>query len=131
MSTTESDRPQPSYQELLMAYDHACEAYHLDPNTHALAVLETGLVMLEQELHTPGTFALGQMVMTSGADLIMRESHHGFLEFLVRRKHGDWSEADSGQNTDRQQSNWYPALVCCLRSDPGCQCGNMAQSPGA
>jgi hypothetical protein len=90
----ESERhpPQPRYQHLLAAYDRAREGYEADPTPHALAVLETGLAILVQELHRSGKFELGQMVMTPGADTAMREARQVPLEFLLRHKHGDWGE---------------------------------------
>lgn len=83
---------QPRYQELLAAYDRARERYKADPTAHALAILETGLAMLVQELRRPGKFDLGQMVMTPGADGAMRTALQAPPEFLLRHKHGDWGE---------------------------------------
>lgn len=90
MSTTEHEPRWPSYRELLAAYDRARETYERDPNPCSLAVLETGLAILVQELHRPGKFELGQLVMTPGADEAMREAQHVPPEFLLRHKHGDW-----------------------------------------
>ena len=59
MPTTEHEQRRPSYQELLAAYDRAREAYEHDPSVHTLAILETGLAILVQELHRPGKFELG------------------------------------------------------------------------
>jgi hypothetical protein len=77
---------------LLAAYDRARETYERGPSAHTLAVLETGLAILVQELHKPGKFDLGQMVMTPGADESLRGAQQTPLEFLVRLKHGDWGE---------------------------------------
>ena len=90
MPTTEHEPQRPSYQELLTAYDRARETYERDPTPRTLSILETGLQILVQELHRPGKFDLGQMVMTPGADLGMREGQHVPPEFLLRHKHGDW-----------------------------------------
>lgn len=90
MSTTEHESRRPSYQELLAAYDRARASYERDPSPHTLSVLETGLQFLMQELHRPGKFELGQMVMTPGAYLAMRAARQMPLEFLLRHKNGDW-----------------------------------------
>jgi hypothetical protein len=92
MSTTEHESRRPSYQALLTAYDRARQIYERDPNPRSLAVLETGLAILVQELHRPGKFELGQLVMTPGADEAMREAQHVPPEFLLRHKHGDWGD---------------------------------------
>ena len=76
--------------ELLAAYDRARETWERDPGPHTLAVLETGLQFLIQELHRPGKFELGQMVMTPGADETLRTAQQMPLEFLLRHKNGDW-----------------------------------------
>ena len=67
-----------------------------DPGPHTLAVLETGLQFLVQELQRPGKFALGQMVMTPGADETLRAAQQVPLEFLLRHKNGDWGELPGG-----------------------------------
>ena len=92
MSTLEHEPKRPSYQELLAAYDRARATYELDPSPHTFAVLETGLEILVQELHKPGKFDLGQMLMTPGAERAMREAHQVPLEFLLRHKNLDWGE---------------------------------------
>ena len=92
MPPPEHEPRQLRYQTLLAAYDHAREAYARDPGPHTLAVLESGLAILVQEIHKPGKFELGQTVMTPGADLAMREAWQVPLEFLLRHKHGDWGE---------------------------------------
>lgn len=92
MSTPEREPRGPSYQELLAAYDRARERYERDPSPHSFAVLETGVQILIQALARPGKFALGQMVMTPGADLAMRTAGQVPPEFLLRHKHGDWGE---------------------------------------
>src|SRR5215203_4111436 len=90
MPRMEDEPGRPSYQELLAAYERARETWERDPGPHTLAVLETGLQILVQELRRPGTFALGQMVMTPGADQAMREAAQVPPEFLLRHKNGDW-----------------------------------------
>ena len=59
MPTTEYEPGRPSYQELLAAYERARETWERNPGQHTLAVLETGLRFLVQELQRPGKFALG------------------------------------------------------------------------
>ena len=92
MPTTENEPRRPSYQELLAAYDRARETWECDPGPHTLAVLETGLEFLVQELLRPGKFELGQMMMTPGADQAMRTAQQVPPEFLLRHKNGDWGE---------------------------------------
>jgi hypothetical protein len=92
MPTTEFEPQRPSYQELLAAYDRARATYARNPSPRTFAVLETGLAILVQELHRPGKFELGQMVMTPGADLAMRAAQQVPPEFLLRHKHGDWGD---------------------------------------
>ena len=92
MPTTEYEQRPPRYQELLAAYDRARETYERAPNPHTFAVLETGLAFLVQELHQPGKFDLGQMVMTPGAGETIREAQQVPPEFLLRHKHGDWGD---------------------------------------
>src|SRR3954470_3718423 len=92
MSIREQEPWRPSYQELLTAYDRARETYERGPSPRTLAALETGLQFLVQELHRPGKFELGQMVMTPGADLAMRAARQVPPEFLLRHKNGDWGE---------------------------------------
>jgi hypothetical protein len=103
MPTTEHEPQRPSYQELLAAYDRAREAYERAPGQHTLAVLETGLAILVQELHKPGKFDLGQMVMTPGADVAMRSALQVPPEFLLRHKHGDWGELPP---EDARENEW-------------------------
>jgi len=91
MPTTEQEPQQPSYQELLAAYDRAREVWERDPGPHTLAILETGLQFLIQELQQPGKFELcHMMMMTPGADLTMRTAQQVPPEFLLRHKNGDW-----------------------------------------
>jgi hypothetical protein len=92
MSTTESDRQRPSYQELLAAYERARDNYELDQSPQSFLMLATGLEILVQELQRPGKFELGQMVMTPGADRAMREARQVPPEFLLRHKNGDWGD---------------------------------------
>lgn len=103
MSTTEHDSRRLSCRELLQAYERARETYERDPSLEGFAVLETGLEILVQELHRPGKFALGQMVMTPGADLAMRTARQVPPEFLVRHKHGDWGELPK---EDVRENEW-------------------------
>src|SRR5262245_59367880 len=92
MPTPEYEPRRPTYQQLLTAYERVRDTYERDPSPRSLAVLETGLSMLIQELQRPGKFVLGQMVMTPGADLAMQTAHQVPPEFLLRHKHGDWGE---------------------------------------
>lgn len=92
MPTTEYEARRPNYQELLAAYDHARETYTRSPGEHTLAVLETGLQFLVQELHRPGKFEMGHLVMTPSANEILRVAQQVPPEFLLRHKHGDWGE---------------------------------------
>jgi hypothetical protein len=92
MPTTEYEPGRPSYQELLAAYDRARETWERNPGPHSLAVLETGLQFLVQELQRPGKFEMGQMVMTPGADEALRAARQVPLAFLLRHKNGDWGE---------------------------------------
>jgi len=103
MSTTEHEPRRPSYQDLLAAYDRARENYQRDPSPRSLAILETGLAILVQELHRPGKFELGQVVMTPGAEEVMREAQHVPPEFLLRHKHGDWGELPE---EDLRENEW-------------------------
>ena len=45
-----------------------------------------------RELLKPGTFELGQMAMTPGAQEIITTAGHIPPEFLLRHKHGDWGD---------------------------------------
>src|SRR3954470_14453211 len=92
MLTPEYEPQRPSYQQLLAAHDRARDTYERDPSPRSLAVLEMGLGFLLRELQRPGKFDLGQLVMTPGADLAMREARQVPLEFLLRHMHGDWGE---------------------------------------
>jgi hypothetical protein len=92
MSTTEHEPRRPSYQDVLAAYARARESHERDPSPRSVAVLETGLQFLMQELQRPGKFELGQLVMTPGADETLRVAHQVPLEFLLRHKNGDWGE---------------------------------------
>ena len=92
MPTIEDEPRRPSYQELLSAYERARDVWERDPGPRTLAVLETGLAILVQELQRPSTFDLGQLVMTPGADLAMRAARQVPPEFLLRHKHGDWGD---------------------------------------
>ena len=92
MPTIENESRRPSYQELLTAYERARETWERDPGPHTLAVLETGLQFLVQELQRPGKFEMGQLMMTPGADETLRAARQVPLEFLLRHKNGDWGE---------------------------------------
>jgi hypothetical protein len=114
MSTTEHEPRRPSYRDLLAAYDRARETYERDPSPRSLAVLETGLAILVQKLHRPGTFELGQLVMTPGAEEAMRDARHVPPEFLLRHLHGDWSdlppeEIQENERTPRVGSRLFSA----------------------
>jgi hypothetical protein len=103
MSTLEHELRRPSYQELLAAYDHARERYERDPRAQSFAVLETGLQILVAELLRPGKFALGQMVMTPGAERVMREARQVPPEFLLRHHNGDWGDLPP---EDMRENEW-------------------------
>ena len=103
MPTTEHEPSRPSYQELLAAYERARETYERTPSARSLAVLETGLQILVAELHRPGKFDLGQMVMTPGADQAMRTALQVPPEFLLRHKNGDWGELPE---EDIRENEW-------------------------
>jgi len=77
---------------VLQAYDRARDAYERDPGPHTLAILETGMDFLLQDLQCPGAFELGQMVMIPEADIVIYEAHHAPLAFFFRHEHGDWGE---------------------------------------
>jgi hypothetical protein len=103
MSTTESESGRPSYRDVLQAYDRARDAYEREPGPHTSAILETGMGFLLQELDRLGAFELGQMMMTPGADLAMREARQLPLEFLLRHKNRDWGELPP---EDVQENEW-------------------------
>jgi hypothetical protein len=103
MPTIESEPRRPRYQVLLAAYDRARGSYERDPSSHTLAILETGFTMLVQELHRPGAFGLGQLVMTVGAQEAMRDAGQVPLEFLLRHKNQDWGELPP---EDIQENAW-------------------------
>jgi|SRR5215212_9628745 len=103
MPTPEYEPGQPSRQELLAAYERARDTWERDPGPHTLAVLETGLQFLVQELHRRGRFELGQMVMTPGADETLRAARQLPLEFLLRHKNGDWGELTE---EDIRENEW-------------------------
>jgi hypothetical protein len=103
MPTTEYEPRRPNYQDLLAAYDRARETYTRTPNEHTLAILDTGLQFLLQELHRPGRFELGQLVMTHGADETLRDAQQVAPEFLLRHKNGDWGELSE---EDVQENEW-------------------------
>jgi hypothetical protein len=92
MPTTEYEPRRPSYQDLLAAYARARETHEHNPSLHSEAVLETGLQFLIQELHRPGAFELGQLVMTPGANDTLQRARQLPLEFLLRHKNGDWGD---------------------------------------
>jgi hypothetical protein len=117
MPTPEDEPRRPRYQELLAAYNRARETYERDPGPRSLTVLETGLGILIQELHRPGKFDLGQMVMTPGADVTMRAAQQVPPEFLLRHKNGDWVSCRRRTlGKMRARSRMHPP---CLRiSDP-------------
>ena len=57
-----------------------------------------------QELHRPGQFDLGQLVMTPGADLAMRAAQQAPPESLLRHKHGDWDELPEEDVRENERS---------------------------
>ena len=103
MQPIEYEPRRPSHQDLLAAYDRARETWERDPGPHTLAVLETGLQCLVQELQRPGKFELGQLVMTPGADETLRAALQEPLEFLLRHKNGDWWELPE---EDVRENEW-------------------------
>jgi hypothetical protein len=113
MPTIEQEPQRPSYQELLAAYDRARETWERDPGPHTLAVLETGLQFLLQELQRPGKFELGQMVMTPGADETLRAAQQLPLEFLLLHKNGNWGELPA---EDVRENEWSLENGACLFS---------------
>jgi hypothetical protein len=104
MPIIEDEPRRPRYQELLSAYDRARDTYGHDPSPQSLAVLETGLGILIQELQRPGKFDLGQMVMTPGADFAMRSARQVPPEFLLRHVHGDWGDLCAEDRRENERS---------------------------
>jgi hypothetical protein len=82
----------PIYRDLLRAYDRAWQCWEADPSPRTFAVLQTGIEILYRELAKPGKFALGQIVMTPGANDALLTAQHVPPEFLLRHMHGDWGE---------------------------------------
>ena len=103
MSTIEQEPRPPRYQVLLTAYDRIRDTYERMPSAQGLAALDIGLSLLIQELQRPGTFDLGQLVMTHGADEAMRAARQVPSEFLLRHKHGDWGDLPP---EDIQENAW-------------------------
>jgi len=103
MPKTEHEPRRPSYQELLAAYDRARGMWERDPGPNTLAVLESGLQFLFQDLRRPGTFELGQFVTTLGTDEALRTARQVPLELLLRHKNVDWGEL---QDEDVRESEW-------------------------
>lgn len=48
--------------------------------------------ILYRELDKPGTFELGQVVMTPGTSETLLTAQQAPPEFLLRHKHGDWGD---------------------------------------
>jgi hypothetical protein len=91
--TPEYEQPRlPSYQHVLRAYDRAWDRWQADPSPRTFAVLQAGIEVLYRELAKPGTFALGQLLMTPGASEAMLTAQHVPPEFLLRHVHGEWGE---------------------------------------
>jgi hypothetical protein len=92
MPTPEYAPPPATSQEVLAVHGRARALWERDPSPRTFALLRAGIELLYRELGRPGTFALGQLLMTPGADAAMREGQHVPPEFLLRHKHGDWGE---------------------------------------
>jgi hypothetical protein len=103
MPTTENAPGPPSYEDLLAACDRTREKWERDRSLHTFAVLETGLQFLLQELHRPGRFELGQMVMTPGADETLHTAQQVPLEFPLGHENGDWGELPE---EDIRENDW-------------------------
>ncbi len=101
MPQAERDAPRPDYRTHLVAYERAWQRYHQEPTPHNLAVLATGEEILIRELANADRFALGQLVMTPGAQRVMQHAGHSPVEFLLRHAHGDWGTLDE---EDRQEN---------------------------
>src|SRR5215213_8159775 len=103
MPTTEYEPRRPNYQDLLAAYSRARETWERNPGPHTLAVLETGLQFLLQELQRPGKLEMGQMLMPPGADQTLHTAQKVPLEFVLGHKNGDWGELPE---EDVQENEW-------------------------
>lgn len=90
MAPTESEPQRPSHQVLLDAYARARDVYEAAPTPEHHLTLEFRATQLLYELHRPGRFALGQLVMTPGVDVTLQRARQLPLEFLLRHKFGDW-----------------------------------------
>jgi len=92
MPTAEYEPRLPTYRDVLRAYDRAWQTWQQDPSPRSFAVLHTGMEILYRELAKPGKFALGRILMTTGASETMLHAQHVPPEFLLRHKHGDWGD---------------------------------------
>ena len=92
MPTMEYEPHLPTYRAVLRGDDRAWAAWQAHPDLRSFALVETGLEIRYRELEKPGTFALGQLVKTLGADEALRLGQHVPPEFLLRHKHGDWGD---------------------------------------
>lgn len=90
MTPSESEPRRPSYQILLDAYSRARDLYETTPTPAHRLTLEFGATQLLYELHRPGRFALGKLVMTPKVDDTLQRARQLPLEFLLRHKSGDW-----------------------------------------
>jgi hypothetical protein len=88
----------------LIAFKQAREMRERDPSPQTVAVLETGLQCLVQELQRRGKFKLDQLVMTRGASETIRAGQQVPLEFLLWHKNGDWSELPEEDVREREWS---------------------------
>jgi hypothetical protein len=70
----------------LAAYERAWLQFQAHPTEHNRQVLLAGEEILIRELLKPGTFELGRLAMTPGAQTTMQEAGHIPPEFLLRHK---------------------------------------------
>lgn len=103
MPSVEYEPRRPTYRDVLRAYDRAWSAWEARPDARTFALVQTGIQYLYRELEKPGRFALGQVVMTSGASDALLSAQHVPPEFLLRHKHGDWGDlcAEDARENER------------------------------
>ena len=117
MPTPESAPHSPSAYGLLRAYDRAWQHWNADPSPRAFAVLQTGIEILYRSLEKPGKFALGQVIMTPGADDALVTAQHVPPEFLLRHVHGDWGELCAEDRRANERSLRVGSrLLCAYRT---------------